>query len=236
MMTQRTNAPPMRLSRYGPNSAGRLRWLLEEFVYRPLPNEAAIVELSRDLETLVSESSSGLWSIRGAEWVKVGRGLGFNRAKLENARGSLRTAIETIGRPDRWERLPLKAVELSMSFEWDPDGARLFNGGFSTAADEAPLVAMRFLLASTPPRLIRACPYGVPDTPRGITPGTLSAKAEPDQGCGRVFVAVKRQKWCPDHQQVVRREQIRLAQEEARHRRRLTAGKQADGRRKRGAR
>jgi hypothetical protein len=67
---------------------------------------------------------------------------------------------------------------------------------------DAAVAAALAVLAKVPPALLRVCPW-----PPGGAP------------CGRVFVGVKRQKWCLAHQEDARLERERRAQQQLRARR-----------------
>lgn len=89
---------------------------------------------------------------------------------------------------------------------------------FQAPLPDAAVMGALALVGRVPAPLLRRCPYR-PDPPRSTE-------------CGRAFVGVKRQKWCPAHQEAAKRERDRRAQQE--HRKRITTRRPP--RRKRGRR
>jgi hypothetical protein len=96
--------------------------------------------------------------------------------------------------------------------------------GFHAPLPDAAVMAALALVGEVSPTLLRRCPYR-PDPLRSTE-------------CGRAFVGIKRQKWCPAHQETAKRERDRRAQQvhRERHQDHARKGRATQAARRRGIR
>jgi hypothetical protein len=147
---------------------------------------------------------------------------------IRKGRQAVREALESLvaGRmySQRFEEVPLLLARLGpRPFPAPPTPRRqhVLSWSERVALPDALVMAMLALLEHVPAPLLRSCPY--------------RPQPQVSSACGRVFVAVKRQKWCLQHGPVVRRKQLSAAQAKfrkgraIRRRRRNGTGKRRGG-------
>lgn len=221
--------------------AARIRGLLDHVVYRDL-GQLDVAErrrLAGDLVYFAWGGTNGEWLSAVEQWRVKARGQVVRRPRHDRVRISggrseweipfdelraiqkaVQAALESLMAP-RLYRHTLGTVEIVAApmrdpgavlptladMEWltETGGARVFVAGVPLAIRQrlrgsladGVLVATLTLLQGVPLSLLRRCPYQGEGRPRE---------------CGRIFIARKRQKWCVDHQEIVRLERDRAAQ------------------------
>jgi hypothetical protein len=188
----------------------RLERLLDAFVNTDLEqiNDAGITRLGLMLRMLCITSAPYDFELPRHLSIDV----------LRQVQSLLRSAFETLAGRRAYQR-NLTAVHVTAEFVQPATPVRGTDHGltqrFTASPPDVVLLVALELLRNTPASLLRRCPY------RTGTGG---------RECSRVFVARKRQKWCSEHQSLVRQEQNRTAQEKLR---RLRALRRQSLRRKR---
>ncbi len=123
---------------------------------------------------------------------------------LRQIQSLLRSAFETLAERRAYQRT-LTPVHITAELVQPPRHVRgtdhVLAQYFKASPPDVVLLVALELLRNTPASLLRRCLY---------------RKAATGRECSRVFVARKRQKWCLEHQSVVRQEQNRTAQEKYR--------------------
>ena len=199
-------SPRRRASWRSPKEA--LGWLFDDFLYTDL---ATLTGTERDhLTDLVADFAIG------ARQATVSPEATFNLEDLQRAQRLVREMFEKA--PSRLgAHVALEPVKLSMYLGPRPavrEPAPLILS-WNLQATLPTLVALAALahLERTRLSLLRRCPY-----PVRRDRAAAGAEVDEEEVCGRIFIGRARQKWCLDHQMVVRREQDRLAQERRRQR------------------
>jgi hypothetical protein len=216
-----------------------LRWLLDGFAYRDGERLSAREQrrLYRTLVVLVRDATGDRWTVDAGEvdeFDRVPVSIGADRARWARYPAPVRLAAEQAWRNLRRRRDPrtvfigiaqprvtaetLKAAReavrealedlvASGRCRWRPVAAQLsasvepgaLSSQFAAPLPDALVIAALALVETVTPSRVRRCRYG----PAGAR-------------CGRVFVAVKRQRYCEAHRRAAKRD--RDARAQARHR------------------
>jgi hypothetical protein len=201
----------------GATSRERLAWLLE-FAYIDLGNvnEAAHAKLWSLLAGLVRDVTKGHWRVPDSSkpereafrLLKSGTAPDPDEdlsypGRLDYVQARIRGTINKLGHISHIRGIELVYFEPFPGIEHTPRlKTALTDFYFQVGLADGLMVALAMLRAETPASLVRQCLWN------------------PARGCLRFFVATKRQKWCPLHQDAARRERDRRAQERFRERQR----------------
>jgi hypothetical protein len=197
-----------------------LAWVLKEVVYglpvkRRPPEEQA--SLWQRLARIVDAATAGAWrpDLPETTTLKMGRAtVQFPRSP--SRRGLSSDALDELGRAQRVARNKLVEA-FATGFSWHPSVARLagaveevpggsqFRGSWQGPLSECLIPALVALLGKALPNQLRTCPYQASGT---------------DAKCQRVFVAIKRQMFCPLHRDARRRDRDTRARARYRQRQR----------------
>ena len=170
-----------------------LEWLFDAFVYSDLAaiNESGITRLDFALRTMPVASSPYAFILPRH----------LSKDVLRNIQSVLRSAFEALAEHRAYQR-DLTSVRVTAEFVQPLRRVRgidhVLAHSFSASPPDVVLLVALELLRNTRASLLRRCLY---------------KKRGAGRECGRVFIARKRQKWCSEHQPLVRREQNQIAQE-----------------------
>lgn len=201
----------------GATSREQLAWLLG-FSYLDLGdvNEATHAKLWDMLAGLVRDVTKGHWRVpespkperEAFRLMKSGTAPDPDEdlsypGRLDWVQARIKETINKLGHISHLQGVEIVYFEPLPGVEHTPQLKRaLTDFYFQVGLADGLMVALAMLRAETPASLVRQCLWNV------------------GRGCLRFFVATKRQKWCPLHQDAARRERDRRAQERFRERQR----------------
>jgi hypothetical protein len=198
----------------------QLRWLLD-FAYRTLPaHEAPARQLYTQLRDVIHIAAGHRWLVSGegqefggvrqrdGEEIRVLDSRGHERIRRASREKRERLSLSRLREAQLLVKNTLKGLTSGAIVVHRLDNvtvsafghAQAFHAPLPTAA----LIATLTLLDRVGLKGIRRCAYGY-------------VKGQPGSNCGRVFVAVKRQKYCRAHKKVARAEQLEKARSKHRN-------------------